>query len=139
MKYYAVLDTNVVVSAFLKRGSIPDTVLSLALNNVITLLLNEEIVKEYREVLLRPKFGFDEKDIEIFIKQIESQGIFINEHRLADVFPDPNDKVFYEIVMEAKKDREAYLVTGNLKHFPQQPYVVTPREMLEIIVRDNID
>lgn len=139
MKYYAVLDTNVVVSAFLKRGSIPDTVLSLALNNVITLLLNEEIVKEYREVLLRPKFGFDEKDIEIFIKQIKAQGLFINEHRLADIFPDLNDKVFYEIVMEAKKDREAYLVTGNLKHFPQRPYVVTPREMLKIILRDNIN
>lgn len=137
MKYYAVFDTNVIVSAFLKRGSIPDTVLSLALNDIITLLLNAEIVKEYREVLLRPKFGFDEKDVEIFIKQIETQGIFIDEHRLTDVFSDPSDKVFYEIVMEAKKDREAYLVTGNTKHFPQQPYVVTPREMLEIIVRDN--
>ena len=134
MKYYAVFDTNVIVSAFLKRGSIPDTVLSLALNDIITLLLNAEIVKE---VLLRPKFGFDEKDVEIFIKQIETQGIFIDEHRLADVFSDPSDKVFYEIVMEAKKDREAYLVTGNIKHFPQRPYVVTPREMLEIIVRDN--
>lgn len=67
MKYYAVIDTNVIVSAFLKRGSIPDTVLTLALNDVITMLLNEEILTEYQKVLSRPKFGFDKKDIQLFI------------------------------------------------------------------------
>ena len=28
---------------------------------------------------------------------------------------------------------EAYLVTGNIKHFPVKPYIVTPKEMLEIM------
>jgi len=41
--------------------------------------------------------------------------------------PDPKDKVFYEIVMEKRKTEDAYLVTGNIKHFPAKPFIVTPR------------
>ena len=37
------------------------------------------------------------------------------------------------VVMEARETTDAYLVTGNIKHFPVKPYVVTPKEMLEIL------
>ncbi len=40
------------------------------------------------------------------------------------------DVVFYEVKM-SKED--AYLVTGNIKHFPKKPFVVTPREMVELL------
>ena len=46
---------------------------------------------------------------------------------------DPKDVVFYAVTMEARQDNDAYLVTGNTKHFPIKPYVVTPREMLTIL------
>ena len=39
-KYYAVIDTNVIVSLFLKEGSIPDQIVSLALNGPIIPLVN---------------------------------------------------------------------------------------------------
>ena len=29
---------------------------------------------------------------------------------------------------------DAYLVTGNIKHFPTEPFIVTPRQMIDIIV-----
>ena len=45
--------------------------------------------------------------------------------------PDEDDRVFYEVALS--KD-DAYLVTGNLKHFPATPIVVTPAEMIEIIL-----
>ncbi len=45
-------------------------------------------------------------------------------------FPDPKDVVFYEVAL-SKED--AYLVTGNIKHFPKKPFVVTPAEMLAIL------
>lgn len=35
--------------------------------------------------------------------------------------------------MEMRHSEDAYLVTGNLKHFPTKPFVVTPREMLDIL------
>ncbi len=50
--------------------------------------------------------------------------------------PDPKDRVFYEVVMEERKEQDAYLVTGNIKHFPAEPYIVTPRQMLDIILND---
>ena len=50
--------------------------------------------------------------------------------------PDPKDSVFYEVVMEERKEEDAYLVTGNIKHFPGKPFIVTPRQMLDIILKD---
>ena len=44
MRYYAVIDTNVLVSAFLKENSIPDEVLQLALDGPIIPLLNIDIL-----------------------------------------------------------------------------------------------
>ena len=38
-----------------------------------------------------------------------------------------------KVVMETRETTDAYLVTGNIKHFPVKPYVVTPKEMLEIL------
>ena len=56
MKYYAVIDTNVLVSAMLKWESVPGSVLALTFDGPITPLLSKDIVAEYREVLSRPKF-----------------------------------------------------------------------------------
>lgn len=72
--------------------------------------------------------------VEIFIEGIIDRGIFIDASPIDEIIPDPKDIVFYEVVMEGKKEHsESYLVTGNIKHFPVKPYVVTPKEMLEII------
>ena len=57
MRYYAVIDTNVLVSAMLKWQSVPGSIIEFAINGVIVPVLNREIVDEYRTVLLRPKFG----------------------------------------------------------------------------------
>lgn len=45
---------------------------------------------------------------------------------------------FYAVTMEKRKevDEDAYLITGNQKHFPRRPFVVTPKQMLEIINED---
>lgn len=41
---------------------------------------------------------------------------------------------FYAVVTEERKTEDAYLVTGNLKHFPRRTFIVTPREMLAIVL-----
>lgn len=61
------------------------------------------------------------------------RGIFLDAATIEDYVPDPDDAIFYEVVMEARETTDAYLVTGNIKHFPVKPYVVTPKEMLEIL------
>lgn len=71
MKYYAVIDTNVVVSAMLKWNSAPGSVVELAVTGTIVPLLNSEIVAEYRAVLSRPKFGLTADIVEDFIGALE--------------------------------------------------------------------
>ena len=136
MKYYAVIDTNVLVSAMLKWDSIPGNVVELVFSGTIIPLLNEHIVKEYREVLSRPKFHLTEDIIRTIVDEINRLGIYMNSEELDMVFPDPKDRVFYEVVMEKRKSEEAYLVTGNIKHFPTKPYVVTPRQMMDIMIQN---
>ncbi len=136
MKYYAVIDTNVLVSAMLKWDSIPGNVIELAFSGTIVPLLNGHIVKEYQEVLSRPKFHLTEDIIQTIIEEIKRFGIYIDAMELDINLPDPKDQVFYEVVMEERKSEDAYLVTGNIKHFPSKPYVVTPRQMIDIIIED---
>ena len=133
MKYFAVIDTNVLVSSMLKGTSIPGIIVDKAINGPIVPLLNNEILEEYEEVLLRNKFGFEEEDVKTLISELRKRAIYLDRTMVDEVFEDPDDVVFYEIVMTARTAVDAYLITGNKKHFPIKSYVVTPREMLEII------
>ena len=134
MHYYAVIDTNVLVSAMLKFQSVPGQIANEALLGDLTPLLCDEIVAEYREVLARPKFKFDQRAVETLIDGIIDRGIFVDTVQVEEVIPDPKDVVFYEVVMEGRKEHDdAYLVTGNIKHFPIKSFVVTPKEMLDIM------
>ena len=133
MIYYAVLDTNVLVSAMLKTGSVPGQVAAEALNGVIIPVLNDEIIAEYEDVLNRPKFRFNKRAVKVFLDELKKRAVYSDYGLIEDEVPDPKDVVFYAVMMEKRKDEEAYLVTGNLKHFPTRTYVVTPREMLDII------
>ncbi len=129
MHYYAVIDTNVLISAMLKFQSVPGRIVNETLLGNLIPLLCDEIIAEYREVLARPKFKFDQKTAEVFLEGIIDRGIFIDAIPVEDIIPDPKDIIFYEVIMESrKKHDDAYLVTGNIKHFSVKTFIVTPRE-----------
>lgn len=67
------------------------------------------------------------------LDRIKENGIVLNREQTLEDFVDEDDIVFYEIVMSAKNTMDAYLITGNIKHYPVRNYIVTPREMIEII------
>ena len=130
---YAVIDTNVLVSALLpsQKVSNPTMVLREVFRGRITPVYNEEILDEYKEVLSREKFHIHQARIDTVVNHIKNTGLELERTKsLEGVFPDPKDVVFYEVTLS--KD-DAYLVTGNIKHFPQKPFVVTPAEMVEIL------
>lgn len=135
MKYYAVIDTNVLVSSMLKNSTPPNRIVWESVRGDIIPIVNKEILHEYEEVLRRKKFGFSEKIVRAMITDITNRAIFVDAIPLEEVLPDSKDAVFYEVVMEGRKTNAAYLVTGNLKHFPKRPFIVSPREMLEIMER----
>ena len=117
----------------LKGTSIPGIIVSKALDGPIIPLLNDEILKEYREVLSRKKFGLDLTAVNDLIDSLKKRAIYLDRTESKEIFEDPDDVVFYEIVMTARTATEAYLITGNKKHYPIKCYVVTPREMLDVI------
>ena len=133
----AVIDTNVIVSAYITKNleAATSKVWEAVLQCKLTPIYNDEILSEYSEVLHREKFGIPEHLIKWALDTIVSNGVR-GERILSDeFFPDPKDVVFYEVAL-SKED--AYLVTGNIKHFPKKPIVVTPAEMLEILQREGI-
>jgi hypothetical protein len=67
------------------------------------------------------------------LDELKKRAVYSEQGLIEDEIPDLGDVVFYAVLMEKRKEEEAYLVTGNLKHFPVRSYVVTPREMLDII------
>jgi len=137
MKRYAVIDTNVLVSAMLKWTSVPGSIIEFAFSGVIIPVLNERIVEEYREVLMRDKFHLTKEIVDDVIQALEDQGEYIDTDNMDYELPDLKDVVFYAIVMEKRKEEDTYLVTGNIKHFPQVPFVVTPKQMLDILLEEK--
>jgi putative PIN family toxin of toxin-antitoxin system len=129
---YAVFDTNVLVSALITHNVNASTVKVVEAigDGKVIPLYNDEIVAEYDEVLSREKFGLLKNRVKRLIEALKNKGI--NSERVAsgEAFPDVSDAVFYEVALSKEN---AYLVTGNLKHFPSTPIVVTPAEMIEIL------
>lgn len=129
---YAVIDTNVLVSALLSQRTDASTVVirDHLLEGTIVPLYNQEIYQEYTEVLHRPKFHLPADKIGDILDAVTSHGISLDRTKTDEVFQDPKDIVFYEVALSKEG---TYLVTGNTKHFPKTPIVVTPAELLKLI------
>lgn len=130
----AVIDTNVLVSALLSNHSDAATVqlVGRMLGGEIVPVYSREIMSEYYEVLSRKKFKFAPDMIWNILSAIEKFGILVKPSATGAVLPDMKDLPFYEVVM-AMRDDDAYLVTGNIKHFPEERFIVTARQMLDIL------
>lgn len=130
---YAVIDTNVLVSAFLKENSIPRFVINYMYAGKIIPIYNEEIISEYFAVLSRPKFCFPKEAVNIAVNAIQKIGLKMDGVNVLDPMPAPKDIVFYAVTMSARQNFETYLITGNIKHFPMETFVVTPRQILDLL------
>ncbi|MBQ8954996.1 MAG: putative toxin-antitoxin system toxin component, PIN family [Clostridia bacterium] len=134
MSCYAVIDTNVLVSALLSSREDAATVQVVArmIAGEIIPVYSSAIMAEYREVLARRKFGFSPENIAYLLSEMSQFGLKVEPSPSGAALPDMKDLPFYEVVLEKRSDG-AYLVTGNLKHFPEEPFIVTAREMLAIL------
>ena len=134
MKICAVIDTNVLVSALLSKHDDSATVrvLNAVLDGTVTPLYHKDILEEYDEVLHRSKFHLTEDNICFFLKAIIQFGVEVFPQPSGEILIDMDDLIFYEVALE-KRDDNAYLVTGNQKHYPVRDFIVTPGEMMKII------
>ncbi|MCM1540729.1 MAG: putative toxin-antitoxin system toxin component, PIN family [Blautia sp.] len=134
MTCYAVIDTNVLVSALLSSHNDTATVLVVGklFSGEVIPLFNNAILKEYYEVLQRTKFHFSKKVVSILLQTIEKYGERVVPSSTGELLPDMKDLPFYEVVLEKQTDN-VYPVTGNMKHFPLKPFIVTAKEFLDIL------
>ncbi|MCM1105214.1 MAG: putative toxin-antitoxin system toxin component, PIN family [Clostridium sp.] len=134
MSVLAVIDTNVIISVLLTRNKESATyrVIQAVLDGRITPLYHPEILEEYKEVAHRPKFHIHAEDIDVILEAVETFGIEVQPSSTGEIIPDMDDLIFYEVTMEKRGDN-AYLVTGNTRHFPAKKFIVTPAEMMEMI------
>ncbi len=132
MTYYAVIDTNVLVSALISGNETSATVdiLKKLISGSIIPVYSKEIMEEYSEVLNRKKFGFAKKDTDYLLSTISAYGVLTNPLPTDIILPDKKDLPFYEA---AAQHFSAYLITGNLKHFPGKPFIVSARQMIILI------
>lgn len=128
----AVFDTNVIVSAGLNRkGSPAQLVYDWVLAEKVSPVTCPSVITEYIEVTSRSKFArhnFPPDWLEYLIEtSLELPDPLPWPHPL----PDPKDEVFLSLAHAAG----AWLVTGNLKHFPQAARrgvtVIAPVDYLE--------
>lgn len=134
MTCYAVIDTNVLVSALLSSHDDAATVLVVGklFSGEVIPLFNDEILKEYNEVLRRTKFHFSVETVCMLIQTIKKFGERVVPSPTSELLPDMKDLPVYEVVVEKQVD-DAYLVTGNIKHFPAKPFIVTAKEFLDVL------
>ena len=134
MKCYAVIDTNVIVSALLAKSETSATVLVVQqlLEGSVIPIYNDYILEEYSTVLRRKKFRLDDNIIDLFLQKIREDGICVNNEESNITLPDMKDVPFYVVALNSELEN-TFLVTGTIKHFPKEPFVVTPAEFLKIL------
>jgi putative PIN family toxin of toxin-antitoxin system len=128
-----VLDTNVVVSGLLSAFGAPAQIIDLVSSGDVSLVVDERILEEYRDVLTRPHFRLDAWDLDAFLSMLDAAEHVIGAP-LPFALPDPDDEPFLEVAIAGGVHA---LVTGNAKHFriPRGRVavrVVTPRRFLDL-------
>ena len=140
MKCCAVVDTNVLVAALLSKRDDSATVrvIRAMISGEFIPLYHEDILAEYEDVLHRKKkYDLSESAIQTVLNAIRRFGIEVFPKPTGEIFIDEDDIIFYEVAME-KRDDNAYLVTGNMKHYPVRNFIVTPAEMVAILEEKKV-
>jgi len=130
-----VIDTNVIISSFWSKNGNPAKIISLVQNKLLTVCYDYRIIREYEEVLSRIKFGFDKWEIYDFLSQIKQDGLSVVAKPVSISFADDEDRKFHEVA----KQCNAILITGNIRHFPNDGYVFSPADFLRSFFNGETD
>ena len=112
-----VVDTNVLVSAFISKTGPPAKIFRALENKEIQLVLSESIETEYKKVLkyshIKKLHNLSELEIEEVVERIERLSTVVHiRKKVRGVSSDPDDEKFLECAVNAEAD---YLISGD-KH-----------------------
>ena len=129
-----VFDTNILYSAILQRAGLPAAVFDLVSAGLLIPCVSPAVLAEYRDVLLeRPGLRpYAERALSV-LEILAKVAIHVEPTRAVTESRDESDNRFLEC---AEAAGAAYLVTGNIRHFPEcynATKIVTARQLWEII------
>ena len=124
-----VVDTNVLVSALWSKQGNPNRILEMIFLKEIVLYYCPEIMEEYKNVLSREKLNFAEEKTLPLLQEITKNAVLTEPATSTVFFSDESDRKFYDIA----KENDAILITGNSKHYPDEPQILTPFKFLQYI------
>jgi len=125
----AVIDTNVLVSGLLTAQGNPAYIINAFRDRKFNLFYSSEILDEYRDVLHREKLGLDTKSVEVLLDEVRRIGVPVISD-VSDIhLTDEDDRMF----LDTAKSSGALLVTGNIKHYPNEPFITTPAAFAKML------
>jgi putative PIN family toxin of toxin-antitoxin system len=118
----AVMDTNVWVAGVLSADGPPARIVEATLAGHIVAVVSPAILDEYEDVLRRRELSLPGDDVTAILAYLRLPGAHVMHADPAEVqrvCPDPDDDIF---LATALAGGAAYLVTGNVRHFPRSPW-----------------
>ncbi len=134
-----VIDTNVLFSAVFKQVGVPAQVLDLVARGILTPCLSDAVMAEYLDVLARPVLRPHAARARQLLEFMGAFAVHVSSAQKLSLCSDPDDDQFLECALAAEA---AYLVTGNVRHFPKnyKPVaIVTPRQLLGHLIATDQD
>ena len=106
-----ILDTNLWIS-YLINNSLNELD-NLIKSNKIKLVFSVELIKEFNDVVKRPKFKkyFNSKDILRLLELFDDYGILVDVKSNLDLCRDQKDNFLLNLAVDSKSD---FLITGDL-------------------------
>lgn len=128
-----VLDTNVLVSSFWSADGVPSKIVHLIPEGVFIPCYSNEILNEYENVLHRPVFNFTATQVKELLERFAKHGRVVSPVPSNVPFFDEADRIFYDVA----KAMDALLVTGNVRHYPKEAFIMPPLNFYRYILGRN--
>jgi len=111
-------------------NGVPATIYRMVHKGELMPYFCDAIMDEYLDVLFRPELKLNLLKVNTMLQIFAKQGKQVAPSK-SDIFlQDEDDRVFYDVA----NDFNAILVTGNTKHFPNEPFIMTPRAFYDTYV-----
>ena len=130
-----VLDTNILISALITKGTPPDSLYQAWLRGDIELVTSTAQLTEIDNVLSRPRLQkyVDADEASVIVQDMGTRALVLDEIPVVNLSPDPKDNPILATAIAGKAD---LIISGDKKHILSLEHVegipvVTAREALE--------
>ncbi len=127
MTQRVVIDTNILVSSLWSPSGTPARIISLIWSGQLIPCYDSNIMDEYFAVLHRPHFKFSNAEVSTLLRFFRNAGLSVVVQPSTINLLDESDRKFYDVA----KACDALLITGNTRHYPDDPAIVTAAELLK--------